>query len=240
MDLRALVKRGMDKKPPRIIIHGVGGTGKTTWASQSPNPIFIQTEDGLGQIDVAHFPLSLKLDDVWEQLGLLIKETHDYKTLVLDSIDQFERLAWAQVCNDKDVKNINEIGWSKGYGFAMEYYDKLFSGLDQLRGKGMLVIIIAHSEIKSFSPPDGESYDRYQIKLHKHFQARAIEWADLVAYVSTVVFVDGDKRKAVGTGERVLHLSNKPAWQTKNRYSTPDELPLKFNELLSAIKGVKK
>ena len=33
-------------KPPRIIIHGDAGVGKTTFAVCAPAPVVIQTEDG--------------------------------------------------------------------------------------------------------------------------------------------------------------------------------------------------
>ena len=32
--------------PPRIVIHGKEGTGKTTLASRFPQPVFLQIEDG--------------------------------------------------------------------------------------------------------------------------------------------------------------------------------------------------
>ena len=34
--------------PPRILIHGVAGAGKTTFASGSDKAVFVLTEDGLG------------------------------------------------------------------------------------------------------------------------------------------------------------------------------------------------
>ena len=34
-------------KPPRILIYGVPGVGKTCLGIAAPNPVFIRTEDGL-------------------------------------------------------------------------------------------------------------------------------------------------------------------------------------------------
>ena len=44
-------------KTERVIVYGESGLGKTTFATSAPNPIVIQTEDGLGEIDVPCFPL---------------------------------------------------------------------------------------------------------------------------------------------------------------------------------------
>ena len=38
--------------PPRILIHGVAGVGKSTFAADADRPVFIMTEDGLGKLQV--------------------------------------------------------------------------------------------------------------------------------------------------------------------------------------------
>ena len=72
---------------PRIIIHGAPGIGKTSWACSAPDPVVIQTEDGLGNIDVAAFPLARSFSDVMEALTALYTEDHPYRSLVVDSLD---------------------------------------------------------------------------------------------------------------------------------------------------------
>jgi len=42
--------------PPRILMHGVAGVGKSTFAAEADRPVFIMTEDGLGKLQVPHFP----------------------------------------------------------------------------------------------------------------------------------------------------------------------------------------
>lgn len=53
--------RSAHPKPPIMTLYGVHGIGKSTFASQAPSPVFIQTEDGLGMLDCAHFPLAVPL-----------------------------------------------------------------------------------------------------------------------------------------------------------------------------------
>ena len=55
-------------------------------------PIFVQTEDGLGEIDCAKFPLAKSLAEVNDELLALRDEEHDYKSVVIDSLDWLERL----------------------------------------------------------------------------------------------------------------------------------------------------
>ena len=44
------------------MLYGTHGIGKSTFASCAPKPIFLQTEDGLGEIDCDKFPLTTTFD----------------------------------------------------------------------------------------------------------------------------------------------------------------------------------
>ena len=236
MNLQDLIKTTRQGRPPRIVLHGIHGIGKSTWAASAPAPIFIQTEDGLVAIDVPHFPVAKTLDEFFGYMDMLINQSHEYKTVVIDTADWLEKLIWTTVCNENKVTSIEKIGYGKGYVFAMQYWEKFFNGLNLLRDKGMACVILAHNEIKSFSPPDGEPYDRFQIKLHKTAAARLEEWADVVLFAGFAVTVNADTGKAINNAERVIHTTNKPAWRAKTRYVLPDTLPLNFAALLTAIK----
>ena len=59
MSLMQQIHRGRQPMPPRLVVYGTEGIGKSTFASQTPAPIFIQTEDGLAGIDCDKFPLSV-------------------------------------------------------------------------------------------------------------------------------------------------------------------------------------
>ena len=244
MDLKSLIKKQTENKPPRIVVHGIHGVGKSYFASKAPNPVFLLTEDGLTNITVDHFPLAKELDDVWAYMKLIMDdEKNTYQTFVVDTLDWLEKLIFKQVCKDKEVETTEDISYGKAYVFAMRHWERLLKGLEIIRAKGIGIILLAHNEIKTFSPPDNDSYDRYQIKLHRHAATAIEEWADAVLFANFKAYVskdkDSGKKKATGSGERVLYSSNKPAWRAKTRYDIPDEIPLDFNELMSAIKGNK-
>jgi hypothetical protein len=102
----------------------------------------------------------------------------------------------------------------------------------------MLPLLLAHSEIKTYSPPDGEAYDRYQIKLHKHASALIEEWCDIVLFANFKTIVDAKTGKAVNMDvERVLYSANRPAWRAKSRFALPPEMPMDMSLLLSEIRA---
>lgn len=232
------VVSGKTNLPRRVTLYGPGGIGKSSWAARSPKPVFIQTEDGLGHLDVAKFPLAGSYADVLEAIGSLYSDNHKYKTVVLDSLDQLERLIWGRVCQDRKVASVDDIGYGKGYGFAMSYWNETLEGLQALRDtKNMTIILIAHAQIVKFDNPETESYDRYCPRLHKNASALVAEWCDEILFATYKVHTTQDEKgfgqkkvRGIGTGERIIRTTERPAHVAKNRLSLPDEIPLSWNE----------
>jgi hypothetical protein len=219
-------------KPPRIIIYGSQGCGKSTFGSLAPNPVFIQTEDGIDALDVQAFPLARSFQDVLNSMRELAETEHDFKTLVVDSVDWLERLIHTQVCAEKKVGNIDEIPYGKGFSLAIDIWRQYIDALNYLRDeKDMVIIQIAHAEIKRFENPETDSYDRYNIKLHKSASALLLEHSDIVLFLNHVVNVKktkegfSERKRAFGDGERVLYSEERPAFIAKNRYALPPEIP---------------
>ena len=97
LSLLSLVRRKSDK-PPRIVIYGVPGIGKTSLAAEFPDPIFIQTEEGAGNLELTTFadgPLTT-FAQVDEAIELLLTGDHSFRTAVLDSLDWLEPIVWAE------------------------------------------------------------------------------------------------------------------------------------------------
>ena len=229
------------------MLYGTHGIGKSTFGSMAPKPIFIQTEDGLGEIDCDRFQLAESFDQVIAVLSELYSEKHAYRTVVVDSLDWLERLIWAEVCRKQSVESIEDIGYAKGYIFALTQWRHVLDGLTALRNdRGMTVLLIAHARIERFENPETESYDRYVPRLHKHASAVLQEWCDEVLFatyqVHTKVTDEGfgrKKAKGKGTGERIIHTTERPAYVAKNRLNLPDELPLDWNAYAQYLNGGK-
>lgn len=223
-------------KPPRIIIFGEAGIGKTTFACSAPSPIVIQTEDGLGVIDTPRFPLAQSFDEVLESLQALATEDHDFKSVVIDSLDWLEPLVWGATCKRLGVGSIEAPGYGRGYVESATEWRKFFSYVTALRDeKGMIIIMTAHSVIQHVEDPIHPAYDMHALKLHKRGAAIAEEYSDIIAFASLKTLLKteeagfGEKRnRAISTGERVIHVGANPAYVSKNRYSMPDTIELSW------------
>ena len=107
-----------------VTILGEAGLGKTSLAASFPKPIFLRAEDGLQAIPLENrpdaFPVIKKESELWEQLMTLIKEDHDYKTVVIDSVTALERLFVQSVIegDPKAPRSINQALGGYGAGLA--------------------------------------------------------------------------------------------------------------------------
>lgn len=237
MSILEKVASSKRSSPRRTLLYGVHGVGKSCFAAKWPKPVFIQTEDGIADLDVASFPLATTLQSAWEPVMALGSEQHDFKTVVIDSADWLEKLIWDSVCKKAGKDHISDFGYGKGYAEAAAKLGMYLESLNVCRSKGMHVIVIAHAAISRFESPEGESYDRYAPKLHRESAAILQEWADEVLFTTYKVFTatkqEGFGREravGVGTGERIIKTTERPAHNAKNRLGLPDEISLDFLE----------
>lgn len=233
----ASISRSAPNRPPVVLVHGGPGVGKTTFAAQAEDALFILIEDGLGSLEVNTFKdehgnnRTAKSYDEFMQM-LAIAFSADFKWIVIDSLSALEPLIWDKVAKDENKAQIEDLGFGKGYVNALKYWREVFTALGALTNdKKAGAILIAHSDIVRFESPDSPAYDRVQIKLHKRAFQLAFERCDIIGYASQQVFVKTDgkgereRKIGVGTGERVLNLAERPAFIAKNRYSMPDQIP---------------
>ena len=251
MGLMQQIHSGRAQMPPRIMAYGTEGIGKSTLAAGTPKPVFVQTEDGLGEIDCDKFPLAKSFDDVLAALSELATEQHAYETVVIDSLDWLERLIWDAVCKRESATTIEKVGggYGKGYILALDFWRRLIDRLIALHtGRQMMVFLIAHAKVEKFEDPEAPAYDRYSPRLHKHAAALITEWCDAVLFATRRISTRSEdtgfgRQRAIaapvgaGGGERILRTVGGPSCVAKNRYRLKQEIPLSWDAIVNGILG---
>jgi hypothetical protein len=218
--------------PPRIIIHGKEGSGKTTLAEKFPGPIFLQTEDGCpAGLSIATFGVLAKYDDVIGAITALGHEPHNYQTVAIDSLDVLESLIWDATSAANNWRSIESAGYGRGYVEADKQWLDLLAGLDWLRrNRGMMIVLIAHSAVETVNDPRAPSYTSYQLRLHKRGRALLQDWADAIGFLSTELTILSEdqgfrkRTRADGGSARYLHWEGRPSFTAKNRYALPSKM----------------
>jgi len=222
------ISRNTTLQPPRIMVYGPHGLGKTTFGASAPNPIFILTEDGLGRLEVDHFPVAKSYKDVQEALTAL-KGEHDFQTVVIDSLDWLDNLIWEQINGQYEAK---DLAYGKGAVIAADLWRKVLEDLTALRAKGMASILLAHCEIKRFDSPEVEPYERYQPKLQARSSALVQEWCDIVGFANYKTIV---KSSDVGFNNKVTrHLDRRAPALYVGEAGLPCKKPLQLARITAA------
>ena len=229
------ITRGKRARAQKVVIYGPEGIGKSSFASQFPDPVFIDTEGSTDNMDVARLDKPTSWTMLVNEIAFIKANPTECKTLVVDTVDWAEQLAVAHVCSQHGKQGIEDFGWGKGYTYVQEEMGRFLNALSDLVDMGINVVLTAHAQIKKFEQPDEMgSYDRYELKLGQKTGSKTAplvkEWADMVLfanYKTLVMTTDNGKKKAQG-GERVMYTNHRPAWDAKNRHGLPDEMPFNY------------
>ncbi len=236
------ISKGIISSPVRAVIYGPEGVGKSTLATWAPKPLFLDLEKGTKNLEVDRIEYSPE-----EHWGLITKNYLEeiakatdfpYRSLVIDSIDSVQESISQYICSNANKQSIEDFGYGKGYTHLAEAFTQLLDLLDRIVERGIHVILIGHSVTKKHEDPGQVgSYDRFELNAEKKISPIVKEWADLLGFMTyKSTLTDGDKGKvAVGGKERVIYLEHNAAWDAKNRYNLPAEVPAEWSSLAPAF-----
>ena len=226
MSILSKISSGKKGRAQKVVIYAPEGFGKSTIASRFPAPLFLDVEGSTAQLDVdrierADLP---DLRAVETALAEIVK-ARPCGTLIVDTVDWLESMALDAIVADAGspkIKGVEDFGYGKGYTLLKERVTILLSRFDAVISAGITVVLLAHSKVTKFEPPDGEgSYDRYELKLTKHVAPLIKEWADALLFGNWKTQIrekDSGKLQGVGGRERLMNCTRAAAWDAKNRH----------------------
>lgn len=180
-----------------MIISGLPGVGKTTLALSAPDPILIDTDEGIVRVKPAHRKDTI-MAKTYEELLEDLKSLSGYKTVIVDTGGSLIDLQkdWA-VRNEPSASKKSGGFSQQGYGFVKSEFLRLSSDLR----KRFNVIYLFH--VSKDKNGDEVFYD-----LVCEGSAKTLVWqpADLGAYLHIV------------NGERYLGFSPTSSYNAKSAY----------------------
>ena len=225
-----------------MVLYGPEGIGKSTFAAQLPQPLFIDTEGGTRHLDVQRFA---ERPSSWTQLLEQVKYVQSHpevcRTLVIDTADWAEALCVRHICDKAQLGGLEDFGYGKGYVYLQEEFARLLQLLTDLaEGRGVNVLLTAHAAMRKFEQPqEMGAYDRWELKLSKKVAPLVKEWADLLLFANyeVITLTDANKHKKATGGERVMFATHHPCWDAKNRHELPDKLPFAYAAVAQIFAG---
>lgn len=227
--------------PSRWLIYGTEGIGKTTLATRFPSPVFLMAkgETGLdeliknGQVgEIPHLPECLSWADAVSVLDEFSQADHQYKTLVIDTINGLEQLATDHV-RERDYNNSAKefTAFQQGSrNIASMDWRNVLVALDRVREeRKMTIVALAHARTGNVKNPSGPDYDQYMPAMAKEVAEITNRWADAICFMDfEIYFADETKSKgkAMGGTHRMMYTQKTAGYVAKNRMGLPPAIDL--------------
>lgn len=245
------VSRGIITRPVKVVLYGVEGIGKTTFASKFPKPLFLDLDNGSARIDVDRVQ---GIPD-WNSLIAVVKSfaqstDNPYATLVIDTADAAARLCESYIINTKvtsrtkEMKSIEDFSYGKGYKMLSEEFAHLLVWLETCIDQGYNVVLLAHAMMRTVTQPDNDgNYDHWELKLPgssvNKLGPLVKEWSDLLLFADYKTILvdtkDGFGKKKARGGKRVMYTTHTPFADAKNRFGLDDVMEFEYEKIAKLI-----
>lgn len=241
MSVLERLKRSGHGDTRRVVVIGVHGIGKTSFAAGSEKPAFIAPD-----YEVESFPdlptWSPKTYKDFHDIldGFLAEKELPFRTLAIDTMNWVQELAEAAIASSFGVNSFEGIpdkyNFKKWGALEMEA-PRIVAKLDSIREKHKTdQIIMFHADVKKHRTPEGAEWDRYIPRGYKDFTDIFMQRSSAVLFAVYEVFeMKEDGKKKITGGDRILKTTWSPAYDAKNRLNLPETLPLDYDAYAQAV-----
>jgi hypothetical protein len=211
-----------------ILLYSAPKLGKSTFASQFPEALFFECEPGLNHLEVFKMP-TYKWEDFLEACKLAAKGDHQFKTLVIDTVDNAFKMCSEYVCSKHGIDYEGDLGHGKGWALVKNEWHRVLTRLASLPYG---LILISHAQDKTIETRTGE-YTKTQPSLPDRARNVVLGLVDIILFGDSM-----PKKDASGnvTVERVLRTKPHPTYEAGDRTGRlPELLPLDYQSFVKAF-----
>ena len=211
-----------------VMFYGEPKTGKTTTAAKFPKALLLAFETGYLAIPgVMAQPINK-----WAEFKQVLKQLRDdkaheqFSNIIVDTADIAYDLCEKYVCNQNGVSAINEIPYGQGWSKASKEFDEALRSIPQM---GYGLVLISHSQDKTFKDETGEEYNQIVPTLANRPRLIVDRMSDIIGYAHPVQEEDGSTHT-------VLYMRGTPRFVAGSRFKyTPDMIDFTYENLVNAI-----
>jgi hypothetical protein len=211
-----------------ILLYGSPKLGKSSFASKAPGSLFFECEPGLNHLEVFKVP-TYSWEAFLEACKLVAKGDHNFKTIVIDTVDNAFKMCSDYVCAKHGIEYEGDMGHGKGWALVKNEWHRVLTRLASLPYG---LILISHAVDKTIETRTGE-YTKTQPSLPDRARNVVLGLVDIILYGDSIA-----KKDAAGnvTIERVVRTKPHPTYEAGDRTGRlPELLPLDYEQFVKAF-----
>lgn len=214
-------KPAFDMSKLSMLLYGAPKIGKSTFCSRAEDALFIATEPGLNHLETANVRVNSWMEFL-EVMALLQKGDHNFKILVIDTIDKLCDFCEIQICDTAKVQTLNDFSYGKGYTLYKSELKRVFVKVFALN---MGVILTSHSQLIDIDTPTGKQ-TKWMPTFEKRAQEIIVPMVDIIGFAQNIISLN-QKGERVET--RVLQTKTSSLWEAGDRTGRlPETMPFKY------------
>jgi hypothetical protein len=176
-----------------ILLYGVPKIGKSSFAGQFTDALFISTEEGLNHLEVYESPVKC-----WDDFLKVVREIeagrNGFKTVVIDTLDNLYMFCKSYIYGVHNINHESDLDWGRGWDEIEAEFRRQITRLSQIKQLGK--IFVSHSELKEIKVKGKDQPDiQVTHTLPKRARKTISGMADMILYMET----DGEGRRVIRT-----------------------------------------
>ena len=180
------VKAGVQGK--MFLFYGGPKTGKTVTACQFDRPLLLAFEPGYNLIDGIEAVMVTSWLDMKNYIKQLKKPEvrEKYNTIIIDTADLMWSLCEKFIKTQKDIEDLTDLGFGKGYRAVRDEFQEAITGLGQM---GYTLVFISHAEKKDYVDSLGVSHSGITPTLDKRPKEILSGLVDVLLFVLSLIHI---------------------------------------------------
>jgi hypothetical protein len=227
-------KKENDLAKQIVLVYGRPKIGKSTLCSKFDKALFLATEPGLNQLEV--FKVNVTSWKIFMETCKEIAEgKHEFRTIVIDTIDNLIPLIQAYIEETNEVDYIGDIPHGKGWFLATQELRRVLTKLAMLPYG---LILVSHSKQEEIETKT-KKYNRFTIDLSGKNKNAVLNLMDII------LFMDSEMKG----GEEIGVMRTKPSlyWEAGDKSKllpdaiefAPDSPEVVYDEIMKSFGGKK-
>jgi len=200
----------------------------STWCSHAEGALFLSTEPGLNSLEVFQIPVR-SWDELLAACGEIAEGNHQFKTVILDTVDNAYKMCAEYVCRKFKVEHESDLGFGKGYALTNNEFQRV---LNKLAFMPCGLYLISHSQEIEMETRTGK-YTKIVPTLPEKARKIVLGLVDMVLYcdIETTAGPDGKM-----VARRVMRTKPSLNYEAGDRTGRlPDVIDLDYTKFIEAF-----